>query len=396
MSYNEWRNTSIKICLILLFSCILIFAFSFVFHPSYTAESVVDTYNISIGQTVFAGDSILANNEIIRVPLISNFNFLLNEISTMDIQGLLISLSTGTVPFDFTTISSQGLTSYGRATGFKGPGSVAMEGDKLAVKEPGSSVWGYSFVYKKLTKTSSGVDVVENGKVIESVPEAKIKDQTWGNNYYNITSIQNWYNYDAKIGSNFTLEKGISNFSDNRTAMSPDQVEKVFGKNVLDYIDAYPTGNPIVLYLSNYTLEKGEDYYTALGSYPEYGDGVRAYNAQQFCLAWNNTFIPPHSTSTGKSYIDFGVASDPEAVGGAASHGVCPPARGLRNAALGEGFNIPIGMTMDQSAVQYGYNPAEDITVSNNHDYPVQIVMWYEGSGASMVLHCQMVRYIPT
>ena len=42
---------------------------------------------------------------------------------------------------------------------------------------------------------------------------------------------------------------------------------------------------------------------------------------------------------------------------------------------LAEGFEMPVGMTGDENAVLYGYNPASGITVTNNHDYPVRINM---------------------
>ena len=50
------------------------------------------------------------------------------------------------------------------------PKELAMEGDKIAVKGPSTYVWGYSAPYKILTRTETGVDVVENGTVIQSVP----------------------------------------------------------------------------------------------------------------------------------------------------------------------------------------------------------------------------------
>ena len=52
-------------------------------------------------------------------------------------------------------------------------------------------------------------------------------------------------------------------------------------------------------------------------------------------------------------------------------------------------------MTWDENAVLFGYNPARDITVTNNHDYPVQIKMWTEGSGTGMGVYAQVIRYIP-
>ena len=394
MSY-KWRNTSIKIVLVLFAVCIMLFAFSFVNPTSFTGQSLAEAYDLPIGQSMFAGDSILDEKQMVEVPLLSNPTFMGHEISTLDLNGILTSVTTGLVPFDFTTVSSEGIDSNGDVYGFDGPGYLTYEGNKLAVKAPDTYVWGYSTPYKVLTKTENGVDVVENGTVVQSVPTDKIKDLTFSNDFYNVTSIINWYNYDSSVGSNFTLEKGIVGFSDGRNNISYKDISRIFGKNVSDYVDAYPTGSPIVLYMGNTTEEEGEVYYTYLGSHPEYGDSVREYNARQFVEAWNNTVIPPGCSASGHDYVYFGAANDPEAPGGSAAHGVCPPARALRSTVLSEGFDMPTGMTGDENAVLFGYNPASDIKVTNSHDYPVKIVMWTSGEGTGMCILAKIIRYLP-
>lgn len=393
MSY-EWRSTSIKVILALFFISLLLFAFSFVNHTTYTGESLAKAYDLPIGQSIFEGDSILSEDQSVQVPLLANVPFISHQVASLDLQGLLITLTTGTVPFDFTSVSNDGIDSYGYVHGFEGPGYLTIEGDKLAVKAPDTYVWGYSSPYKILTKTSTGVDVVENGTVVKSVPTSEIKNLDFENKYYNTTSIQNWYNYDSD-SSNFTLERGIVGFSDGRANISAHDVSVIFGENVSDYVAAYPDGTPIVLYMGNVTEEDGEVFSTTLGSHPEYGDSVREFNARSFVDAWNNTVIPPNSTGNGKAYIDFGSASDSSAPGGSASHGVCPPARVLRSAVLSEGFGLPVGMCNDEDAVLFGYNPSEDIKVTNSHDYPVKIVMWTEGSGTGMAIYGKIEKFIP-
>jgi hypothetical protein len=243
---------------------------------------------------MFAGDSILDQREMVEVPLLSNPLFIFHEITTLDLRGLLFTLTTGYVPYDFSGIVSEGIDSYGNVYGFKGPGYLEIDGDKLAVKAPDNYIWGYSSPYKVLTKTNNGVDVVENGTVVESVPTNKIKDLNFHNDFYNSSTIVDWYNSEAQVGSNFTLEKGIVGFSDGRNNINYNDVERIFGKNVSDYVDAYPSGSPIVLYMGNTTPIEGELFYTYLDSHPEYGDTVREFNARQFVEAWNNTVIPPN------------------------------------------------------------------------------------------------------
>lgn len=390
-----WRSRSIKIFLGLFFACVLLFAFSFVNSTSYTGHSVADTYNITVGESLFAGDSVVGSGNPIEVPFLSNMGFIAHQLLAFDIQGMVMTLSTGVVPFDFTTVSSEGIDSYGNAKDIDGPGYITYDGDKLAVKGPDNYVWAYSVPSKVLTKTSSGVDIVEDGKVLQSVPTSEIKHLNFTSDYYNNDTIVNWYNYDAVEGSNFTLEKGMASFSDGRKDISASDVPRIFGQDVVDYAAEYPTGSPILLYTGNYTEQPGEVAGTSLGSHPEYGDSNREVNAKQFVEAWNGTVIPPNSTSSGKDYIYFESVSDAAAPGGSASHGVCPSARAMRDAVLAEGFGMPVGMTADEDAVLYGYNPASGIYVTNNHDYPVKLKMWTEGSGTGMGIYCQVIRYIP-
>ena len=163
---KSWRKFSVLIFLLLFFSCILLFSFSFVNSTSYTGQSVAEEYHLPIGQSIFENQSILVLNDPIVLPIVSNMGFLTHQIKVFDLNGILTSLATGVVPFDFSTISSVGIDSYGNAKDITGPGYLTFEGNKLAVKGPNNYVWGYSAPYKVLTKTANGVDVVENGNVI--------------------------------------------------------------------------------------------------------------------------------------------------------------------------------------------------------------------------------------
>lgn len=389
-----WRKISTVIFIALLALCIFFAVFNSA-SGSYTAESVAKAYNLPIGQSMFENQSIVGTTEPVEVPLITNFGFLAHELQAFDLQGLLMALSTGTVPFDFTTVSGEGIDSYGNVVDVVGPGFLTYAGDKLVVKSPDNYVWAYSSPYKWLEKTESGVDVYEGGKKIQSVPTSEIKNLDYHNQYYNASTIASWYNYDAQVGSTFTLEKGMVGLSDGRNNISSADVPKIFGQDTVDYASEYPTGSPILLYAGNYTEQAGEAYGTDLGSHPEYGDSIREINARQFVDAWNGTVIPPNSTASGKDYVYFESASDASAPGGSAAHGVCPSARALRGAVTAEGFDLPVGMSWDEDAVLFGYNPAQDITVYNNHNYPVKINMWTEGEGTGMGIYAQIVRYIP-
>ena len=390
-----WRKISITILIVLILLYLFIGVTSSI-TTNYTAESVTNQYNLPIGQSMFENQSIVGTTEPIQVPLVSNPGFLLHQLLALDLQGILVATSTGIVPFDFSTVAGEGIDSYGNVVDVVGPGFLTYSGDKLVVKEPDNYVWAYSSQYKWLNKTESGVDVYEDGKLVKSIPVDQIKNIEYKNDYYNATTIADWYNYDADVGSTFTLEKGMVGFSDGRNNISSSDVPKIFGQDVVDYAFEHPTGSPVLLYSGNYTEEAGEVYGTSLGSHPEYGDGTRETNARQFVEAWNGTIIPPKSSASGKDYVYFEAAKDSEAPGGSAAHGVCPPARALRAAVTAEGFDLPTGMSWDENAVLFGYNPACDILVTNNHDYPVKLNMWTEGGGTGMGIYCQVVRYVPT
>ena len=389
-----WRKISLTILIVLIFLSIFVAVTSSA-TTNYTAESVTNEYNLPIGQSMFENQSIVGTTEPVEVPLVSNAGFLLHQLLALDLQGILMATSTGVVPFDFSTVAGDGIDSYGNVVDVEGPGFLTYAGDKLVVKAPDNYVWAYSAPYKWLQKTEKGLDIYEDGKVVKSVPVDQIRNLDYNNKYYNGTTIANWYNYDADVGSTFTLEKGMVGFSDGRNNISSSDVTKIFGQDVVDYASEYPTGSPILLYSGNYTEEASDAYGTSLGSHPEYGDSVREINARQFVQAWNGTVIPPNSTSSGKDYIYFESAKDSEAPGGSAAHGVCPSARALRAAVTAEGFNLPVGMDWSENAVLFGYNPAQDITVTNNHDYPVKLNMWTEGEGTGMGIYCQVIRYIP-
>lgn len=391
---SSWRKISIAILIALLALCVFIAVVGSASNH-YTAESVATDYNLPIGQSMFENQSIVGTTDPVMVPLASHTGFLAHELQAFDLQGMLIAASTGMIPFDFSTVAGEGIDSYGNVVDVQGPGFLTFSGDKLVVKSPDNYVWAYSAPYKWLQKTESGVDVYENGTKIKSVPADQIRELEYHNDYYNASTIASWYNYDAQVGSTFTLEKGMVGLSDGRNNVSAADVPKIFGQDTVDYASEYPTGSSILLYAGNYTEQAGEAYGTDLGSHPEYGDSIREINARQFVDAWNGTIIPPNSTGTGKDYVYFESASDSQAPGGSAAHGVCPSARALRAAVTSEGFDLPVGMCWDEDAVLFGYNPARDIVVTNNHDYPVQIKMWTEGEGTGMGIYAQIVRYIP-
>ena len=56
---KNWRKLSIIIFIALILSCALLFIFSTANSTPYTGQTIADTYNISVGESIFKGQSIL-------------------------------------------------------------------------------------------------------------------------------------------------------------------------------------------------------------------------------------------------------------------------------------------------------------------------------------------------
>ncbi|MBP3226987.1 MAG: hypothetical protein J6M08_08765, partial [Methanobrevibacter sp.] len=177
---KSWRKVSIVIFIALLVLSIF-FAVTSASTTSYTAQSVVEDFNIPVGQSMFENQSITGTSNPVEVPFVSNVGFIAHQLMAFDIHGILLGLTTGVVPFDFSGVSGEGIDSYGNVVDVVGPGFLTYEGDKLAVKSPDHYVWGYSAPYKWLEKTESGVDVYENGTKVKSVPVDEIKNLDYHN-----------------------------------------------------------------------------------------------------------------------------------------------------------------------------------------------------------------------
>jgi len=388
---NKW---SFKVIIGLLIIILLFLPFSF-FGQGQSSVDVSKVAKYDFGKTIFPGEDVINDFNINKYPLASNLNYLLDKLLTLDIYGIISAISTGVVPLPISEFSAGGISKTGIAEGFSGPGILVEENNKLLVKAPDNFLWGYKVPYTLAVKVENGVNIVEDNKIIKHVAKEDINNDTIPNLYLSGDFVAKWFK-KAKVNDSVTLNYGIGNFSDNRSLIKPDEIKSFFGEEVFNYTYKYPSGSPIMVYMVNYNEEIATTSYSYLGSHPQYNDAKRAFNAQQFVRAWNNTIIPPNSTSSGTEIIGFAMVSDPEAPGGYASHGVCPPARALRSSSYAMGFSLPKGMNGDVYAVNFGVNPGSGIKVTNSGDYPVKIVMWTVGKGPNMVIYARMVKFKPS
>ena len=78
---KSWRKISVTIFFALVFLCILLIFFNSANSAPYTGQSVAEKYNISVGESIFNGNSILIQNDPIVVPTVTNLGFLSHQFS---------------------------------------------------------------------------------------------------------------------------------------------------------------------------------------------------------------------------------------------------------------------------------------------------------------------------
>lgn len=360
----------------------------------YPLQGPTEIIDLKLGDTVVAGMDIVDDSKIRKVPVLYNPEYLVDYIKDMRFYDFIEAFITGTVKTPIGRITDDTISKYGTAQGFNGPGVLAIKENKLVVNPPSDFVYGYKTPYTFGVKTKDGLQIVEGKQVLKVVPYDQISNDTIPHDYVSANGVKKWFS-GAGNGERITLGYAIANFNDGRNLITPENIKTFFGDGVINYMENYPSGLPILVYAGSVTekvIGTGGD---SLGSFPEYNDAIREHNSREFVKAWNGTIIPPHTTSSGKETVGFGRSPDPHAPGGWASHGVCPAARALRGAVSGAGFGLPTGLNWGEYAVNFGFSPAVDVKVTNTKDYPVKIVMWTEGSGPGMSIHAKVIGLIP-
>ncbi len=384
---------------ILAFGVLIIIMIGFIYVGNtiegyYPPQKPEEITSMSIGDTVVSGMKVVDDAKIRKVPVLYHadyFNSLFQEGKYIQIiNGIL----TGSLETPLSKIASGSISNQGVAQGFEGPGFLSVQSQQLVVNPPQTFVWGYKTGYTVGVKTSNGLDIKEggkSGKVIKTISTSDISNNTVPHEYVTFTTFKKWYD-KASEGAYINLDYSLAGFNDGRNQVTPDKLKTFFGDSVVTYMKNYPSGSPVMAYMGPHNENITANFAESLGSYPEYGDAARAYNAMQFAKAWNGTIIPPKTGSNGKENIGFEACPDPNATGGSAVHGVCPAARSLRGATAGGGLPLPSGIRWDELAIAYDTSPTVGVKVYNNQNYPIRIVMWTEGSGAGLVIRSQIVR----
>ena len=391
---NLTNRNSFKIVIALFVIIIVLMPVSMAMGSTQNHQNMAEVSKFENGSTIFAGDNIIDKNKINKYPIISNVDDLSSQILSGQLTDAFFSISTGVVPTASSKIVSGNITDNGEVQGFKGPAYIDIENDKINVVKPGNFVYGFNTPYTQAVIVEGGLDIINN-KTNQTIKHINAEDIT-NDTVPGIVSedtIKYWYNAYPQ-GAKYNLEFCVDGINDGRSYLTPEQLEEKFPE-AYNYSKNYPGGSPVMLYKENVNETVISSTYTYLGSHPQYNDANREYNARQFVTAWNGTVIPAHSSACGREGVYFSAVKEANAESGTASHGVCPPARALRNAVMALGFSLPVGMDSGEDAVLFGYHPSTGIRIENTLDYPIQILMWTEGSGTGMEIDAEVVEYIP-
>lgn len=391
------KNKSFRF-LLLLTSISVIFVFLFTFNQGEEIiyQDVNEVISIPVGSTVLKGDDVIDEGKVNKFPVILRFNDLISDYENYNFFDAYISTITGAVSIPASSLSNGSLENGGVISDLEGPGYLDIKNNKIIIVEPSNFVYGFKTPYTRIIKTKKGIKVEENGTITKEVSFNDINENNIKSNFLTNKEIKEWAeDPDNSEGSYLTIDYSLSNFSDSRSNVKPEHIEKFFGKDTIEYMKVYPSNSPVMAYTKEYEEVEISSSVSSLGSYPAYGDAIRAGNARSFTLAWNGTIIPNGTSSSGKQNQEFGVSIDPKAPGGAASHGVCPPARSLRGAITQVGIPLPQGMSWSHEAILFGYSAATGIKIKNTLDNPIRISMWTTGSGTGLTIYTKIYKLVP-
>ena len=348
---------------------------------------------VNIGDTVYSGENVVSSSKIRKVPLIYHPEYLIEDLKSNQFNDFFTAITTGSVETPITQITSGKISRNGNAVGFNGPGMVTVSGEKLVVNPPETFVWGIKTPYTTAVKTAKGINIVTQNKTVKSVAASDISNDTVPTNYVSAVALKQWYN-NSEIGDSIGLDYSLTSFNDGRNTITPNEIKTLLDNNTVEYMTEYPSGSPIMIYNGATNQKVVGASNSVLGYYAQYNNALRADNAKTFVKGWNNTIVPPHTSSSGKEDVTFTGVYDPD-VAGYPSHGACPPGRALRGAVMEAGCPLPSGMSSGFYSVTINANPSTGIKVYNPTNNPIKIVIWTVGSGTSMQIFAQAIQYTP-
>ncbi len=363
--------------------------------PSQSPEEISA---LPIGSTVLNGTNVINDNSLHKVPVLYHPEYLVQDALEQNYMEFFTSLLTGAVPTPVEAVANSDISNNGLAEGFTGPGVLTVQDNKLAVNPPSTFIYGYVTPYTIAFKNNGSVQLIQGNKTT-TVSVQDFSNETIPHEYMDLNDFETWYN-NSNVGDNVTLDYGLSNFSDGRNMVTPDEITTDFGSNISNYIQSRePTSNEeIMVYNNNTNQVIVSTDQTIMNFYSDMDNAARVENAQAFIQAWNNTIIPPHTTGYGTENVSYVSVYDPDPTQGTgwADHGTCPPGRAIRDASLAAGFPLPTGMSMDyENVIDDDASLTDGITVYNTLNYPVKITIWMNGTGEDAPIYSQITELLP-
>lgn len=389
-----WENSAFKVLLVLIFLGIISTPLGVYLEGVYPAQNAEEITSLSPGDTILPGTDVVDDSKIRRAPLITHPRYLIEFARDYRIMDLMESLLTGSIRTPIVHLTGGSISRYGIATGYEGPGMLVVNAGKLTVNPPDNFIWGFKNPYIYGYKTKNGLEISENNQTLRVVGGEDISNDTIPNQYISGEKVKEWYD-KAQVGDKIVLDYALTNFNDGRNTVPPSRIVDYFGESVQEYIKDYPDGAPVMAYMQGYTTQKVSGSASYLGSFPEFNDYSRAHNAREFAEKWNGTIVPPQSLASGKKSGGFVAVRDPEAPGGFASHGTCPPARALRGAVTSAGVPLPVGLNWSFHCIAFGVDPSTGVKVNNTGEYPLLIVMWTAGAAGNTQIYAEVYELVP-
>lgn len=354
---------------------------------------------LPIGSTVFNGTNVVNDNNIHKVPLLYHPEYLIQYAKDEKFTEIFTSLVTGTVPTPIKDVTNGSISDSGVAEGFTGPGMLTVQNNRLVVNPPNTFIWGDVTPYTVAVRTNNSVELMQNNKTVKTVSAQDISNDTIPHQYMSVDDFEKWYN-NSNVGDSVNLDYSLSNLSDGRNIVTPDEIKTYFGDDVLKYMETHEvtSNETIMVYNGGKNEEIVGSSQTVMDSYAGMDNNARVFNAMSFIQAWNNTIIPPNSWGYCSDNVSYVSVYDPNPTQGVgwAEHGTCPPGRALRDASLDAGFSIPTGMTMDYTnVISDTASLTSGIQIYNNNDYPVKVIMWSDGDNTGMPIYAQIVKLSP-
>lgn len=120
--------------------------------------------SLNLGDTIVSGMIVVDDSKVRKTSIIYHPDYIIALVREGKYFKFVSALITGSVETPFQEITGGGISAWGVAQGFEGPGFLTVQDNKLVVSPPGTFIWGFKTPYLVGRKTKDGLEIKENGK----------------------------------------------------------------------------------------------------------------------------------------------------------------------------------------------------------------------------------------